>query len=209
MSAAIELRKPARAGLRRLAVGLAAVLWAALAATAAGAAVPTPEQDPFYAYAGQHSAGEHRPGHRAEDPDAHLPRRRPAAAGQGRAAALPLDRRDRRADRERHLGAQPPLALGSPKVVAYQSFYDSLNPDDEPSYSISGGLTLGGAIPDVESLAVRARAARRQRGRRRRHRGRDGRLRRRARVRDQHARLAARGAEPRRRPASRRPRRSA
>jgi hypothetical protein len=46
---------------------------------------------------------------------------------------------------------EPPLALGTPKVVAYQSFYDSLNPDDEPSYAISGGLTLGGAIPQVES----------------------------------------------------------
>ena len=45
----------------------------------------------------------------------------------------------------------PPLASGAANVVAYQSFYDSLNPDDEPSYTISGGTTLGGAIPDVES----------------------------------------------------------
>lgn len=46
---------------------------------------------------------------------------------------------------------EPPLALGTPDIVAYQSFYDSLNPDDEPSYAISGGLTLGGAIPNVEA----------------------------------------------------------
>ena len=46
----------------------------------------------------------------------------------------------------------PPLRLGPPNVVAYQSFYDSLNPADEPSYAIAGGLTLGGAIPQVESL---------------------------------------------------------
>jgi hypothetical protein len=36
------------------------------------------------------------------------------------------------------------------RAVSYESFYDSLNPADEPSYAISGGLTLGGLIPDVE-----------------------------------------------------------
>ena len=40
---------------------------------------------------------------------------------------------------------QPPVRLGPPTVVSYQSFYDSLNPEDEPSYAISGGLTLGGS----------------------------------------------------------------
>ncbi len=35
--------------------------------------------------------------------------------------------------------------------MSYQSFYDSLNPEDEPSYAISGGLTLGGLIPTAES----------------------------------------------------------
>src|SRR6202000_1858457 len=49
---------------------------------------------------------------------------------------------------------KPPLSLGSPQVVAYQSFYDSLNPNDEPSYAISGGLTLGGVIPQVESALI-------------------------------------------------------
>jgi hypothetical protein len=46
----------------------------------------------------------------------------------------------------------PPLRLGTPNVVAYQSFYDSLNQADEPSYAIAGEVTLGGAIPQVESL---------------------------------------------------------
>ncbi|MBJ7329425.1 MAG: triacylglycerol lipase [Solirubrobacteraceae bacterium] len=40
------------------------------------------------------------------------------------------------------------------KVISYQSFYDSLNPDDEPSYAISGGKTFGGAIMGVESALV-------------------------------------------------------
>lgn len=38
----------------------------------------------------------------------------------------------------------------STRAVSYQSFYDSLDPADEPSYAINGGLTLGGMIPNVE-----------------------------------------------------------
>ncbi len=49
---------------------------------------------------------------------------------------------------------EPPVLFGTPDVVSYQSFYDSLNPDDEPSYAISGGLTLGGIIPDFESALI-------------------------------------------------------
>ncbi len=48
----------------------------------------------------------------------------------------------------------PPLRLGTPTVVSYQSFYDSLNNEDEPSYAISGGLSLGGLLPDVESAVI-------------------------------------------------------
>jgi hypothetical protein len=50
---------------------------------------------------------------------------------------------------------KPPVALGTPRLVSYQSFYDSLNPDDEPSYQIAGGgLSIGGAIPQLESGLV-------------------------------------------------------
>jgi Secretory lipase len=49
---------------------------------------------------------------------------------------------------------RPPFSLGTPEVVSYQSFYDSLSPDDEPSFAISGGLTLGGLIPNVESALI-------------------------------------------------------
>ncbi|MFI8504591.1 lipase family protein [Streptomyces sp. NPDC085524] len=38
------------------------------------------------------------------------------------------------------------------KAVSYQSFYDSLNPEDGPSRAIAGGLTLGGAIANAEAL---------------------------------------------------------
>lgn len=49
---------------------------------------------------------------------------------------------------------RPWLPLGKQRLVSYQSFYDSLNPDDEPSYAISGGVTLGGLIPNVETAIL-------------------------------------------------------
>lgn len=40
------------------------------------------------------------------------------------------------------------------KVVSYQSFYDSLNPADQPSWAIAGGKTLGDLIPGVETALI-------------------------------------------------------
>jgi hypothetical protein len=45
---------------------------------------------------------------------------------------------------------QPPIQLDKTKVISYQSAYDSLNQNDEPSYAVSGGLTLGGIVSGVE-----------------------------------------------------------
>ncbi|MCZ4498719.1 MAG: secretory lipase family protein [Marmoricola sp.] len=47
---------------------------------------------------------------------------------------------------------RPLLPNGKPKLVAYQSFYDSLNPEDQPSVAIAGGVGLGDAIAYVETL---------------------------------------------------------
>jgi hypothetical protein len=44
------------------------------------------------------------------------------------------------------------LCLNREKVISYQSFYDSLNPEDQPSVAIAGGLSLGGAIPQIEPV---------------------------------------------------------
>ncbi|MFE2011387.1 lipase family protein [Streptomyces sp. NPDC059491] len=38
------------------------------------------------------------------------------------------------------------------KAVSYQSFYDSLDPEDGPSRAIAGDLSLGGVIPNAEAL---------------------------------------------------------
>ena len=46
---------------------------------------------------------------------------------------------------------KPPIQFGATKVISYQSAYDSLNRNDEPSYAISGGLRLGGVVPNVEA----------------------------------------------------------
>lgn len=40
------------------------------------------------------------------------------------------------------------------KVVAYQSFYDSLNPADEPSWAIAGGKSFTDLIPGVETALI-------------------------------------------------------
>jgi hypothetical protein len=138
-------------GSMRVGVSLVLLLWAALFAQGARAAVPTPERDPFYSYQGSTPLANIAPGTvlKTRTLSYHV-------AG----LALPVRAVQLLYRSTGEVGQptvnvtsvlEPPLALGTPNIVAYQSFYDSLNPDDEPSYSISGGLTLGGAIPDVES----------------------------------------------------------
>src|SRR5271165_1201623 len=137
-----------------LPVGLSAVpllaVWAALVVPGARAAVP-PEQDPFYAYQGSIPLASIAPGtvlktralpyHVAGLPlpvnAVQLLYRSTGEIGQPTVNVTSV--------------LQPPLRLGPATVVSYQSFYDSLNPEDEPSYAISGGLTLGGLIPAAES----------------------------------------------------------
>ncbi|MCX4744599.1 lipase family protein [Kitasatospora sp. NBC_01287] len=48
------------------------------------------------------------------------------------------------------------LTGSSAKAVSYQSFYDSLNPQDGPSRAIAGNVTLGGTIANFESAALSA-----------------------------------------------------
>lgn len=40
------------------------------------------------------------------------------------------------------------------RVMSYQSFYDSLNPADEPSAAVAGGRTLGDGIANAETLVI-------------------------------------------------------
>jgi hypothetical protein len=135
------------------AVVLVTFACAALIAPSARAAVP-PQQDPFYNYQGSTPLADIAPGtvlktrvlsyHVAGVPlpvsAVQLLYRSTGELGQPTVNVTSILR--------------SPLSLGPPNVVSYQSFYDSLNPDDEPSYAISGGLTLGGLIPNVESALI-------------------------------------------------------
>jgi hypothetical protein len=126
----------------------------ALVAQAAQAAPPTPEEDPFYQYAGATPLAAIAPG-------TVLKTRTLSYHVVGVPLSVKAVQLLYRSTSE--LGEptvnvtsvlKPPLTIGAPQVVAYQSFYDSLNPADEPSYAISGGVTLGGAIPQVESALI-------------------------------------------------------
>ena len=133
---------------------LTLVAWAAPVIPAAGAAVPTPQNDPFYSYRGSTPLASIAPGTvlGTRTVSYHvlgillpvkvvqLLYRSTGMLGQATVNVTSV--------------LEPPLQSGTPKVISYQSFYDSLNPDDEPSYQISGGVTLGGLIPDVESVLI-------------------------------------------------------
>ena len=141
--------------IRRMTCGLLlAAVALVMAAPVAQAAPPTPEEDPFYHYAGSKPLSEIAPG-------TVLKTRTLSYHVVGLPTAVPAIQLLYRANNELGEPAvnvtsvlKPLLTIGTPQVVAYQSFYDSLSPVDEPSYAISGGLTLGGAIPQVESALI-------------------------------------------------------
>jgi pimeloyl-ACP methyl ester carboxylesterase len=128
----------------------AALLVAGLAAPNSGGAATPPGKDSFYSYTGSKPLKDIAPGTvlKTRTLPYHL-------AG----LSLPLTATELLYRSTGELG-QPTVNVTSvvrapgkfnPHVaIAYESFYDSLNPNDEPSYSISGGKTLGGIIPDVE-----------------------------------------------------------
>jgi hypothetical protein len=132
---------------------LAAAVWLALLASVARAAAP-PSQDPFYRYEGSRRLAKIAPGTvlKSRTLSAHL------AGIPEPVTAVQLLYRSTGATGKPTVNVTsvllPPLPLGPPTVLSYQSFYDSLNNEDEPSYAISGGLTLGGLIPNSESLVI-------------------------------------------------------
>src|SRR5205823_4694305 len=111
---------------------------------AVAAAVQPPDQDPFYRYTGSTPLSEIAPGTvlRTRTVSTHL-------------EGLPLPVRTvqllYRTTGE--LGQpmvtvtsvlEPAAHIGAPKLVSYQSFYDSLTPACEPSYALAGGFDHGG-----------------------------------------------------------------
>jgi hypothetical protein len=141
--------------MRRMTCGFLLLAVALVAAApVAQAAPPTPEEDPFYQYTGTKPLGEITPG-------TVLKTRTLSYHVIGLPTPVPAIQLLYRAQNQ--LGEptvnvtsvlKPLLTIGTPQVIAYQSFYDSLSPNDEPSYAISGGLSLTGAIPQVESALI-------------------------------------------------------
>ncbi|MCW2799202.1 MAG: secretory lipase family protein [Aeromicrobium sp.] len=142
---AVSHRKP----LIRFALGVALVS-ALVTSLPAQAAVPTPTTDPFYRYTAGKTLASIKPGTvlKTRTISYHIV-----------GLALPLKATQLLYRSTDQLGkpsvnvtsvVSAPGHTTSARAISYQSFYDSLNPADEPSYAISGGLTLGGMIPNVE-----------------------------------------------------------
>jgi hypothetical protein len=149
-----------RATARAIAVLAALISLTAVFATRAQAAQPLPPaQDPFYSYTGSTPLGAIAPGTvlKTREESYHV-------AG----ITLPVNVVQLLYRSTTETGQptvnvtsvlEPPAGSGTstggaPNVVAYQSFYDSLNPNDEPSYSITGGVSLTGGIPDAETALI-------------------------------------------------------
>jgi hypothetical protein len=140
---------------RRLTIGFLLVALALFfVAPMAQAAPPTPEEDPFYHYTGGKPLGEIAPGTvlKTRTESWHV------VGIPTPVTAIQLLYRSTSETGEPTVNVtsvlKPLITIGTPQVVAYQSFYDSLNPTDEPSYAITGGLSLGGVIPQVESALI-------------------------------------------------------
>jgi hypothetical protein len=133
---------------------LALFVWAALVVPGARAAIP-PQEDPFYKYTGTTPLANIAPGTVLK-----------TRTEQYHVTGIPtVVTAVQLLYRTKGQLGQPTVNVtsvlepvgfhfGPPNVVSYQSFYDSLNPEDEPSYAISGGLSLGGLIPNVESALI-------------------------------------------------------
>ncbi len=156
----LAVETPADDARRRRATwtaGLFAVLaiaaCAALGAPAVHAAIP-PEQDPFYKYEGASKLKRIAPG-------TVLKTRSVSFSIEG--IPLPVTAVQLLYRSTSELGQPdvnvtsvllPPAKPSTPTVLSYQSFYDSLSTEDDPSYAISGGTGMGGEIPQAESVLI-------------------------------------------------------
>ena len=135
-------------------LGAAVVPADAGSASLAAPAVAGPLDDPFYDYTGDKPLREIKPG-------TVLKTRTVPYSVQG--IDLPLQAIQILYRTRNMIGrpvvnvtsvVRPIIPLGDAKVVSYQSFYDSLNPADQPSVAIAGGTGLGPGIANVETALI-------------------------------------------------------
>ncbi len=180
--------------LGSLAVWLLGALLMLAFAAASAQAVETPAQDPFYKYEGKPKINKIAPGTvlKTRSVQLHI-----------EGIELPITAVQLLYRSTSELGKPtvnvtsvllPPAKL-STSVISYQSFYDSLNTEDDPSYAIAGGDHSGGEIAQAESGLISPALLAGETVDRPRHRGRGSRLLGRPGLRLQHARLAACGIE--------------
>ncbi|MET9621823.1 lipase family protein [Streptomyces sp. NPDC006464] len=151
-----------KAAVRLISLAAAGAAAAMTAAPAAGAAPVTAAEaapatasaaDPFYSYAGSTPLSSFAPGTVLA-----------SRTLQYHLLGLPTPVRAiqllyRTTDAQGRPAANVTTVVRSPsgdgtKAVSYQSFYDSLAPEDGPSRAIAGDVTLGGLIPNVEALVL-------------------------------------------------------
>ncbi len=126
-----------------------------LVAPSAASAVPRPSLDPFYAYTDSTPLEDVAPGTvlKTRTVPYHL------AGVKSRIQAVQILYRSTgtlgQATTNVTSILKPPTRRANvPHVIAYGSFYDSLNRNDQPSYAIAGGVTFGGLVNTVEALLV-------------------------------------------------------
>lgn len=138
----------------RMLFGMVATLVAALAlmvAAASASALPTPANDPFYQYSGNlaaktpgtvlktRSVNYHVYGVTVGLKTTQLLYRSTGALGQPTTNVTTV--------------IEPGLnwLFGGNQIVSYQSAYDSLSRNDEPSHIIAGGTSAGDGLPNMEA----------------------------------------------------------
>lgn len=126
---------------------------AATAAPAAGAQLNTRTSDPFYRYDGSKPLSSYKPGDvlKKRTLDYHI------LGIPTPVKAIQLLYRS--TDAQGRPSANVTTVVRShnsdgSKAVSYQSFYDSLDPEDGPSRAIAGDVSLGGLIANAEALVM-------------------------------------------------------
>lgn len=132
---------------------VASVVLAAVASLAPSPATAATTPDPFFTYSGSKPLAQYAPG-------AVLKTRTIAYSLAGIPTPLKVVQIVFRSSDQsgRPLAAVTsvikPITGSTSKVLSYQSFYDSLNPEDGPSRTLAGGTSPGGMAAHVETVLV-------------------------------------------------------
>lgn len=126
-----------------------------LVAPSAASAVPRPALDPFYVYEGTTPLADVAPGTvlKTRNVPYHF------AGVKSRLQVVQILYRStgmlgQPTTNVTSIVKPPTKRANVPHVIAYGSFYDSLNRNDQPSYGIAGGVTLGGLTSTLEGVLV-------------------------------------------------------